>query len=419
MPNSTIADVENQDTQVTTNDERGAATGQKTGFAHKLYTGQLTYQFIPHRKRWYVVTAVIILVALGGLIFRGLNLGIDFRGGVEFRANVSATSASADDIRRAVLDTGLPELDGTQVVELGSDQVQIQTRALDSSEVTTLKKGIAKASGSSESSVTYSKVGSQWGSQITKKAVQALVVFLVLVMLLIWAYFREWKMSVTAMLGLLNNLIVTLGVYALVGFAFTPATLIGMLTILGYSLYDTVVVFDKVRELTRDLDRSPYTYDEAVNRALNQVFVRSVNTTIIGVLPVAALLFTGVFVLGSGPLQDLGMALFVGMLAGGYSSIFVATPLLTEFRRNERVVKDHDAKVLRRRTKEEKAADRTRRRSQESGAGESASSADDAADGAGMPPSSSASREAAESSTSSASSARPQPRRMTRSQRKK
>ena len=418
MPNSTIADVENQDTQVTTNDERGAATGQKTGFAHKLYTGQLTYQFIPHRKRWYVVTAVIILVALGGLIFRGLNLGIDFRGGVEFRANVSATSASADDIRRAVLDTGLPELDGTQVVELGSDQVQIQTRALDSSEVTTLKKGIAKASGSSESSVTYSKVGSQWGSQITKKAVQALVVFLVLVMLLIWAYFREWKMSVTAMLGLLNNLIVTLGVYALVGFAFTPATLIGMLTILGYSLYDTVVVFDKVRELTRDLDRSPYTYDEAVNRALNQVFVRSVNTTIIGVLPVAALLFTGVFILGSGPLQDLGMALFVGMLAGGYSSIFVATPLLTEFRRNERVVKDHDAKVLRRRTKEERAADRTRR-SQESNAEVGGSSADDAADEAKAPSNSSVAREAAESSTSSASSARPQPRRMTRSQRKK
>ena len=417
MPNSTIADVENQDTQVTTTDERGAATGQKTGFAHKLYTGQLTYQFIPHRKRWYVVTAVIILVALGGLIFRGLNLGIDFRGGVEFRANVSATSASADDIRRAVLDTGLPELDGTQVVELGSDQVQIQTRALDSSEVTTLKKGIAKASGSSESSVTYSKVGSQWGSQITKKAVQALVVFLVLVMLLIWAYFREWKMSVTAMLGLLNNLIVTLGVYALVGFAFTPATLIGMLTILGYSLYDTVVVFDKVRELTRDLDRSPYTYDEAVNRALNQVFVRSVNTTIIGVLPVAALLFTGVFVLGSGPLQDLGMALFVGMLAGGYSSIFVATPLLTEFRRNERVVKDHDAKVLRRRTKEERAADRTRR-SQESNAEVGGSSADDAADEAEEPSNSSVAREAAESSTSSASSARPQPRRMTRSQRK-
>ena len=418
MPNSTIADVENQDTQVTTNDERGAATGQKTGFAHKLYTGQLTYQFIPHRKRWYVVTAVIILVALGGLIFRGLNLGIDFRGGVEFRANVSATSASADDIRRAVLDTGLPELDGTQVVELGSDQVQIQTRALDSSEVTTLKKGIAKASGSSESSVTYSKVGSQWGSQITKKAVQALVVFLVLVMLLIWAYFREWKMSVTAMLGLLNNLIVTLGVYALVGFAFTPATLIGMLTILGYSLYDTVVVFDKVRELTRDLDRSPYTYDEAVNRALNQVFVRSVNTTIIGVLPVAALLFTGVFILGSGPLQDLGMALFVGMLAGGYSSIFVATPLLTEFRRNERVVKDHDAKVLRRRTKEERAADRTRR-SQESNAEVGGGSADDAADEAKAPSNSSVARETAESSTSSASSARPQPRRMTRSQRKK
>ena len=144
------------------------------------------------------------------------------------------------------------------------------------------------------------------------------------------------------------------------------------------------------------------------------MFVRSVNTTIIGVLPVAALLFTGVFILGSGPLQDLGMALFVGMLAGGYSSIFVATPLLTEFRRNERVVKDHDAKVLRRRTKEERAADRTRR-SQESNAEVGGSSADEAE----APSNSSVAREAAESSTSSASSARPQPRRMTRSRRKK
>ena len=175
--------------------------------------------------------------------------------------------------------------------------------------------------------------------------------FLVAVVLLIWLYFRDWKMSVAAIVALLHDLVLTVGIYALVGFTVTPATLIGVLTILGYSLYDTVVVFDKVRENVRDLKNSSYTYSQAANNAVNQVLVRSLNTTVIGVLPVAAILFAGAFVLGSGPLEDLGLALFVGMVSGAYSSIFIATPLLAQLREMEPGMKAHREALARRTTR--------------------------------------------------------------------
>jgi len=151
------------------------------------------------------------------------------------------------------------------------------------------------------------------------------------------------------LVALLHDLIVTIGIYALVGFTVSPSTVIGVLTILGYSLYDTVVVFDKVRENVQDIDKRDYTFAEGANRAVNQVLVRSINTTIVGVLPVAALLFAGAFVLGSGPLEDLGLALFVGMIVGAYSSIFIATPVFTQLREHEPAMKEHTARVLRRR----------------------------------------------------------------------
>ncbi|MEX1242126.1 MAG: protein translocase subunit SecF, partial [Cutibacterium acnes] len=190
------------------------------------------------------------------------------------------------------------------------------------------------------------------------KAIKALVVFLVLVMLQIWAYFRHWKMSIAALVALLHDLIVTIGIYALVGFTVSPSTVIGVLTILGYSLYDTVVVFDKVRENVQDIDKRDYTFAEGANRAVNQVLVRSINTTIVGVLPVAALLFAGAFVLGSGPLEDLGLALFVGMIVGAYSSIFIATPVFTQLREHEPAMKEHTARVLRRRERAAQKAPR-------------------------------------------------------------
>ncbi|MDN5977486.1 protein translocase subunit SecF [Acidipropionibacterium jensenii] len=324
---------------------------RKTGFAHALYTGAISYSFVGRRKVWYILSAVLIAISVLGLAVRGLNLGIDFRGGVEFNAPVAVSAGTTDTVRSAVTSSGVSDLDGTEVVTVGSDHVRVQTRPLSPSETVTIREALARATHADSGAVTYSNVGAQWGQQITNKGLQALAVFLVLVMLLIWIYFREWKMSVSAVIAMLHDVIVTVGVYALVGFTVTPSTLIGVLTILGYSLYDTVVVFDKVRENTADLNSRDITYSEGANRAVNQVLVRSINTTIIGVLPVAALLFAGAFLLGSGPLEDLGLALFVGMIVGAYSSIFIATPILAQLREREPEVHAHTEAVLRRRAK--------------------------------------------------------------------
>lgn len=353
-------DMNAQTSSVATKRPSDGATGKKRkrSFTHALYTGEISYGFIQRRKVWYTITAVVIIISFIGLLVRGLNLGIEFKGGVQFRAPAHVATSTIDDVRKSVLSSGAPDMDATEVVSLGSDTVQVQTRALNNDETTKVQEAIAKATGTKMSSVTYSKVGSQWGEQITGKAIKALVVFLVLVMLQIWAYFRHWKMSIAALVALLHDLIVTIGIYALVGFTVSPSTVIGVLTILGYSLYDTVVVFDKVRENVQDIDKRDYTFAEGANRAVNQVLVRSINTTIVGVLPVAALLFAGAFVLGSGPLEDLGLALFVGMIVGAYSSIFIATPVFTQLREHEPAMKEHTARVLRRRERAAQKAPR-------------------------------------------------------------
>ena len=353
-------DMNAQTSSVATKRPSDGATGKKRkrSFTHALYTGEISYGFIQRRKVWYTITAVVIIISFIGLLVRGLNLGIEFKGGVQFRAPAHVATSTIDDVRKSVLSSGTPDMDATEVVSLGSDAVQVQTRALNIDETTKVQEAFAKATGTKMSSVTYSKVGSQWGEQITGKAIKALVVFLVLVMLQIWAYFRHWKMSIAALVALLHDLIVTIGIYALVGFTVSPSTVIGVLTILGYSLYDTVVVFDKVRENVQDIDKRDYTFAEGANRAVNQVLVRSINTTIVGVLPVAALLFAGAFVLGSGPLEDLGLALFVGMIVGAYSSIFIATPVFTQLREHEPAMKEHTARVLRRRERAAQKAPR-------------------------------------------------------------
>ena len=353
-------DMNAQTSSVATKRPSDGATSKKRkhNFTHALYTGEISYGFIQRRKIWYTITAAVIIISFIGLLIRGLNLGIEFKGGVQFRAPAHVATSTIDDVRKSVLSSGTPDMDATEVVSLGSDAVQVQTRALNNDETTKVQEAIAKATGTKMSSVTYSKVGSQWGEQITGKAIKALVVFLVLVMLQIWAYFRHWKMSIAALVALLHDLIVTIGIYALVGFTVSPSTVIGVLTILGYSLYDTVVVFDKVRENVQDIDKRDYTFAEGANRAVNQVLVRSINTTIVGVLPVAALLFAGAFVLGSGPLEDLGLALFVGMIVGAYSSIFIATPVFTQLREHEPAMKEHTARVLRRRERAAQKAPR-------------------------------------------------------------
>jgi preprotein translocase subunit SecF len=324
-------------------------TEPRQSLTHRLYTGDISYNFIGRRKLWYTISAIALVISIAALLIRGLDLGIEFRGGSDFQVPTAVTATTVADYREAVLATGVPSLDSTVVTTIGDSKVRVQTRSLTVSEQKTVRAAIATKAGKSSDEVAYQIIGASWGRQITQQAALALGVFLVLVGLLIWIYFRDSKMSLAALGALGHDLIITIGVYALVGFTVTPATLIGVLTILGYSLYDTVVVFDKIRENVASMEMDKRTYSEAANHAVNQVLVRSLNTTIIGVLPVAALLFAGVVVLGSGPLEDLGLALFVGMIAGAYSSIFIASPLLTQLRESEPEMKAHRERVERRR----------------------------------------------------------------------
>lgn len=331
-------------------------SSKKPSLAHRLYTGDLSYDFVGRRKRWYTVSAVIMAICILTLGIRGLNLSIDFTGGSEFSVPTQVTSASIDDYRDAAADSGVPDLGEIKVSTIGDNQVRIQVRALSAEEINTMTAHLAQKAGLPTDEVTNNLIGPYWGQQITQQGIIALVVFLVLVALMIAVYFRNWKMSVAALIALLHDLVVTVGVYAILQFTFTPATLIGVLTILGYSLYDTVVVFDKVRDNTTDLPKQNATFGHLANFAINQVLVRSINTTIIGVLPVAALLITGVFILGTGPLKDLGLAMFVGMIAGAYSSLFLAAPLFVQMKEREPEVRAHDKRVLKRARKAEATA---------------------------------------------------------------
>lgn len=321
---------------------------KKRSIAHRLYTGEISYDFVSTRKRWYLISASVLLISVLALVFRGLSLGIEFRGGADFQAPVQVSAATVEDVRTSVEQLNLPDIDDLSVTTIGEGTVRVQTRPLSEAEVTMVKQAIADEVGVEPEEVAYSLIGASWGAQITTQALIALGVFLALVMLLMGTYFRNFKMSVAAIVALLHDLVVTIGIYALVGFTVTPTTMIGVLTILGYSLYDTVVVFDKIRENTRDIANSKHTYSYWANLAVNQVLVRSLNTTMIGVLPVAALLYTGWFVLGTGPLKDLGLSLFVGMIACAYSSIFIATPLLAQLREAEPEMIEHRERLARR-----------------------------------------------------------------------
>ena len=322
--------------------------------SHRLYTGEISYDFIGRRRRWYKVSAAMLLISLLSLLIFRLDFGIEFKGGADFRAPTQVNAQTVDSMREALEETGLPDLDDATITTIGGDQVRVQTRPLNSTtEVPVVRGAIGEEVGIPTDDVAYSLIGASWGGQITERALIALLVFLALVALVIWAYFRNGKMSAAALIALGHDLILTIGIYALVGFTVTPATLIGILTILGYSLYDTVVVFDKVRENVRDIkSTTSKTYSEAANMAVNQVLVRSINTTIIGVLPVAALLFAGAIILGEGPLKDLALALFVGMVSGAYSSIFIATPILAQLKEREPDMKKLAARVATRRAKE-------------------------------------------------------------------
>ncbi len=315
--------------------------GKFSRLGNNLYTGKKSIDFIGRKWLWYAASGLIVLLAVAGLYFKGLNMGIEFVGGAQYRVTVAdgepnVTQDDADALRQAVAGTGIEGATSPVVTTSGDRSILVQTKQLDTADSEEVVRTLAETLGVSPTEdISQEEIGASWGKDVAKRSVTGLIVFLFLVVLFIWAYFREWKMSVAAIVALAHDVIITVGVYALSGFEVTPATVTGLLTILGFSLYDTVVVFDKVRENTKNLRASHKTYGEAANLAVNQTLVRSINTSIVALIPVGAILYVGAVQLGSGSMKDLALALFVGMAAGAYSSIFIATPLLAHMKQGE------------------------------------------------------------------------------------
>ena len=325
--------------------------GSIAQLGNDLYTGKRSIDFIGRQRQWYAVSAVLIALALVGIFARGLNFGIEFRGGSEYRlSGVTNTANYEDRAKTAIAEAGL---DGNVTATvIGGNSVRVQTVAAGERN-DDAKAALAKSFDVPVTSVSASLIGPSWGESVSQKAIQALFAFLFLVSLVMAAYFRTWKMALSGLVALIHDLIVTVGIYSLFGFEITPSSVIGFLTILGYSLYDTVVVFDKVRENTAEAFGSRrMSYSAAANLAVNQTLVRSINTTVVALLPILAILIVGFTKLGPGTLLDLSLALFVGIAVGAYSSIFIATPLLVDLRRNEPAVAELDAYNARNRPKD-------------------------------------------------------------------
>ncbi len=317
----------------------------RASLAHRLYNGEAGLDVVGRSRLIYKITAVILLLSVAAMVFRGFNFGIDFAGGNSFRLPGSESSLS--DVREAAEGAGA-EVATAQIV--GGDTVLLRTGALETDVERAVVAAVADAAGVAENEVSPESVSADWGRNITDQALVALVVFLVAVVAFLAVRF-QLKMAIGAMGALLHDIVVTAGIYALIGFEVSPATVIGFLTILGFSLYDTVVVFDKVDENVKDLDKSArMTWSEAANLAVNQTLMRSINTSIIALLPVAALLFVGAGLLGVGTLKDLALVLFVGLAAGTYSSIVLATPIVADLKEREPEVQALRRRVLARRS---------------------------------------------------------------------
>jgi preprotein translocase subunit SecF len=316
-----------------------------TKFGNDLYTGARSFDFVGKRKIWYAIAAVMVILSiLVPVVKGGFNFSIEFRGGSQFQITnvVDASQAKAQDALASVVPTAV-----AHVTTVNGNSVRVQTDQLSDAQTKQVADALAKAYGVPTTEVASTFIGPSWGADVTRQSIQGIVVFLLLAFIAMALYFRTWKMSASAIISLFHDLIITAGIYALVGFEVSPATMIGFLTILGYSLYDTVVVFDKVRENTKEeMDLSRRTFAESVNLAVNQTLVRSINTAVVAVLPVASILFLGAFALGADTLRDISLALLIGIVVGTYSTIFLAAPMYSQFREGEAAVKKHDARVL-------------------------------------------------------------------------
>ncbi|MFB9902942.1 protein translocase subunit SecF [Allokutzneria oryzae] len=333
----------------------GAGTpGKRPSVFNRLYLGNGAFDIVGKRRRWYVFTVIVFVVCLGSMLFRGFNLGIDFVGGTKLQMPAAGVSKqiSADEAKRVFIDALGEEPATVQLAGTGaSQQLMIRSETLNADQVTKLKTALAdklQPTGGLQA-ISDSAVSGSWGGEITNQAIIALIVFLVLVTIFLAVYFERW-MAVSALVALIFDTTITAGVYSIVGFELTPGTIIGLLTILGFSLYDTVVVFDKVKENTRGiLGLTRRTYAEASNLALNQTLMRSLNTSLIAVLPVLGLLVVGVGVLGVGTLKDLALVQMTGMIAGAFSSIFLATPLLVDLKLLDPKIRQQAERVAARR----------------------------------------------------------------------
>jgi preprotein translocase subunit SecF len=314
----------------------------------RLYRGEVSINFVGRQRMWYAISGAILLISVIALLTRGLHYSVEFKGGSVFQFP-STSSQTQSSIASVVTNAG----GGTSTVQHISaptgQQWSVQTQTLSSSASENVVNALERAFHILPNQMSVQFVGPTWGSQITSKAVEALIIFLIVIVIYLSIAF-EWKMATAAFVALLHDIVITIGVYALAGFQVSPASVIGLLTILGYSLYDTVVVFDKVRENTAGLTTSQRsTYSEAANLALNQTLVRSINTSLTALIPVASILIIGGILLpGGGPLNDLSLVLFVGMLSGTYSSICIATPVLADLKEREPQYKDLAKRIAQR-----------------------------------------------------------------------
>ncbi|MEY9489819.1 adenine phosphoribosyltransferase [Streptomyces calvus] len=308
----------------------------------RLHHGEVGYDFVKNRKIWYGISILITITAIVGLAVRGLHMGIEFQGGAVFTTpkNMSVSVAKAEEYAE--------EASGHDAIvqKLGDGSMRIQVAGIDTNTSDKIKDTLAEDLQVDAEQINAELVGPSWGEQIANKAWQGLGIFLILVVIYLAIAF-EWRMALAAFVALIHDITITVGIYALVGFEVTPGTVIGLLTILGYSLYDTVVVFDSLKEQTRDITKQTrWTYSEIANRSINSTLVRSINTTVVALLPVAGLLFIGGGVLGAGMLNDISLSLFVGLAAGAYSSIFIATPLVADLKEREPAMKSLKKRVL-------------------------------------------------------------------------
>ncbi|WP_341579021.1 protein translocase subunit SecF [Microbacterium schleiferi] len=309
-----------------------------------LYSGKTSFPFVGKRRLWFIIAAVLVIGSALVPFIRPIQFSIEFTGGSQF--TVSGVTDPDQLIATQAVQSVVPGAT-TKVATVGAETVRVQTDQMTDAETRDVAAALAEAYSVDASEVTTSFIGPSWGQDVTRQSLWGLAIFLALTFIILALYFRTWKMSAAAIIGLVDVLVITVGVYALFGFEISPAAVIGFLTILAYSLYDTTVVFDKVRENTsEDGEISGRTFGESVNLAVNQTLVRSINTTVVAILPVGAILFIGAFWLGAETLTDISLSIFVGIIVAAYSTLFVAAPLFSLFREGEAPIRQRDQRVL-------------------------------------------------------------------------